>query len=42
MEVAQSDTTFSYLVAAVLRASQGSTNVAQVLSGAGPFTVFTY
>ncbi len=30
----------SLLVAAVLRASQGSTNVAAVLSGAGPFTVF--
>lgn len=31
---------FSYLVAAVLRASQGSTNVAQLLSSNGPFTVF--
>ena len=30
----------SLLVAAVLRASQGTTNVAKVLSGAGPFTVF--
>jgi len=30
----------SFLVAAVLRASQGSTDVATVLSGAGPFTVF--
>lgn len=30
----------SYLVAAVLRASQGTTNVATVLSGTGPFTVF--
>lgn len=30
----------SLLVAAVLRASQGSTNVAAVLSGEGPFTVF--
>jgi len=30
----------SLLVAAVLRASQGSTNVAGVLSGTGPFTVF--
>lgn len=37
---AQSDTSFTYLVAAVLRASQGSTNVASVLSGTGPFTVF--
>lgn len=34
------DPDLSYLVAAVLRASQGSVNVAQVLSGAGPFTVF--
>ncbi|MDP4284954.1 MAG: fasciclin domain-containing protein [Bacteroidota bacterium] len=40
VEVAQSDSTFSYLVAAVLRASQGNTNVAQVLSSNGPFTVF--
>ncbi|WP_026770466.1 fasciclin domain-containing protein [Asinibacterium sp. OR53] len=40
VQVTQSDTGFSYLVAAVLRASQGSTNVAQVLSGNGPFTVF--
>lgn len=31
---------FTYLVAAVLRASEGSTNVAALLSGAGPFTVF--
>ena len=31
---------FSYLVAAVLRASQGSTNVAALLSGEGPLTVF--
>jgi uncharacterized surface protein with fasciclin (FAS1) repeats len=30
----------SLLVAAVLRASQGSTDVSSVLSGAGPFTVF--
>jgi len=30
----------SLLVAAVLRASQGSTDVATVLSGSGPFTVF--
>ncbi|MEO5891916.1 MAG: fasciclin domain-containing protein [Ferruginibacter sp.] len=30
----------SLLVAAVLRASQGSTNVAAVLSSAGPFTLF--
>lgn len=40
VELAQGNTNFSYLAAAVLRASQGSTNVAEVLSGAGPFTVF--
>ncbi|MEJ5964050.1 fasciclin domain-containing protein [Pedobacter immunditicola] len=40
VEVAQANPNFSFLVAAVLRASQGSTNVAQVLSGAGPLTVF--
>lgn len=31
---------FSYLVAAVLRASQGNTDVATLLSGDGPLTVF--
>lgn len=31
---------YSYLVAAVLRASEGSTDVAGVLSGTGPFTLF--
>lgn len=40
VEAAQGNPNFSMLVVAVLRASQGSTNVAQVLSGAGPFTVF--
>lgn len=40
VQVAQGNTNLSYLVAAVLRASQGSTNVAQVLGSAGPFTVF--
>jgi uncharacterized surface protein with fasciclin (FAS1) repeats len=40
VETAVMDTSFTYLVAAVLRASEGSTNVAQVLSGSGPFTVF--
>lgn len=40
VEMAQADTNFSLLVAAVLRASQGATDVAQVLSGAGPYTVF--
>jgi uncharacterized surface protein with fasciclin (FAS1) repeats len=37
---ASADTSFSYLVAAVTRASQGTTNVAAVLSGSGIFTVF--
>ncbi|MGN7203256.1 fasciclin domain-containing protein [Pedobacter sp. SAFR-022] len=40
VEVAQGNPNFSFLVAAVLRASQGPTNVANVLSGDGPFTVF--
>ncbi|WP_432713191.1 fasciclin domain-containing protein [Pedobacter sp.] len=40
VEVAQANPNFSFLVAAVLRASQGSTNVAQVLTGEGPLTVF--
>lgn len=40
VQVAQANPNFSLLVAAVLRASEGSTNVAQVLSGAGPLTVF--
>ena len=40
VEAAQGNPNFSFLVAAVLRASQGSTNVAQVLSGNGPLTVF--
>jgi uncharacterized surface protein with fasciclin (FAS1) repeats len=38
--VASSDTLFSFLVAAVVRASSGSTNVAAVLSGGGILTVF--
>ena len=37
---AQGNAQLSYLVAAVLRASQGTVNVAGVLSGAGPLTVF--
>lgn len=37
---AQADPNFTYLIAAVLRASEGTTNVAAVLSGAGPLTVF--
>ncbi|HVU94869.1 MAG TPA: fasciclin domain-containing protein [Puia sp.] len=40
VQTAQADTNFSYLVAAVTRASQGSTNVAAILSGGGIFTVF--
>jgi uncharacterized surface protein with fasciclin (FAS1) repeats len=40
VDVAAADTTFSFLVAAVLRASKGSTNVAAVLSGNTPLTVF--
>jgi uncharacterized surface protein with fasciclin (FAS1) repeats len=37
---AQANPNLTFLVAAVLRASEGSTNVAAVLSGAGPLTVF--
>ena len=40
VETAQANPNFTFLVAAVLRASEGGTNVAQVLSGAGPLTVF--
>ena len=40
VELAAANPNFSFLVAAVQRAGQGSTNVAQVLSGEGPFTVF--
>lgn len=40
VQLAQSNTNLSFLVAAVVRASQGNTNVAAVLSGAGPYTVF--
>jgi uncharacterized surface protein with fasciclin (FAS1) repeats len=40
VQTAQGNPKLSYLVAAVLRASQGEVNVAAVLSGAGPFTVF--
>lgn len=38
--VAQGNPNFTYLVAAVLRASEGATNVAAALSGNGPLTVF--
>jgi uncharacterized surface protein with fasciclin (FAS1) repeats len=37
---ASADTSFSYLVAAITRASEGSTNVAAVLASGGIFTVF--
>ncbi len=40
VQTAISNPNLSLLVAAVLRASQGTTNVAAVLSSAGPFTVF--
>lgn len=40
VQLAQGNTNLSYLVAAVTRASQGSTNVAQVLSTTNPLTVF--
>lgn len=40
VEAALADTTFTYLAAAVVRASQGATNVAAVLSGTGIYTVF--
>ena len=40
VQTAQGNSSLSLLVAAVLRASQGSTNVVSVLSGTGPFTVF--
>lgn len=40
VQVASSDTSLSFLVAAVLRSSTGSTNVAAILSGPGILTVF--
>ena len=40
VEVASADTTFSFLVAAVVKASTGSTNVAGILSGNSILTVF--
>lgn len=40
VETAIATADFSYLVAAVLRASEGATDVAAVLSGSGPLTVF--
>ncbi len=38
--LAQSNPNLSFLVAAVLRANEGSTKVVDILSSAGPFTVF--
>jgi uncharacterized surface protein with fasciclin (FAS1) repeats len=38
--LAQSNPNLSFLVAAVLRANEGSTKVVDILSGTGPFTVF--
>ena len=40
VEVAQAYPNLSFLVAAVLRANQGTTKVVDILSSAGPFTVF--
>ncbi|KHJ37949.1 immunogenic protein MPT70 [Pedobacter glucosidilyticus] len=40
VQAAQGNANLSYLVAAVLRASEGTTNVAAALSAAGPLTVF--
>jgi uncharacterized surface protein with fasciclin (FAS1) repeats len=40
VQTAVANPDFSLLVAAVLRASQGNTNVAALLSSNGPFTVF--
>jgi uncharacterized surface protein with fasciclin (FAS1) repeats len=40
VEAVLADTTLSYLAAAVVRASQGSVNVAALLSNGGIFTVF--
>lgn len=40
VEVAQGNPNFTYLVATVLRASEGATNVAAALTGDGPLTVF--
>jgi transforming growth factor-beta-induced protein len=40
VDVAVSNPNFSFLAAAVVRASSGSANLAEILSGNGPFTVF--
>jgi len=40
LETIQIDTSFSYLVAAIARASQGSTRVDSLLSNGGPYTLF--
>ncbi len=39
MQVVQSDTTFSYLTAAITRASNGNTEVASLLSSGGPYSL---
>lgn len=39
VQTIQSDTAFSYLAAAIARASQGSTNISNTLSGGGPYTL---
>jgi uncharacterized surface protein with fasciclin (FAS1) repeats len=40
VETALANADFTYLVAAITRASEGTTNVAAVLTGPGPYTVF--
>lgn len=40
VDLAIANPDLSYLVAAVIRASEGSTNVLEVLNGEGPFTLF--
>ncbi|HTQ26609.1 MAG TPA: fasciclin domain-containing protein [Puia sp.] len=40
LQTLQSDSSYSLLLAAIIHASQGSTNVDSILSGPGPFTVF--
>lgn len=40
VDLLANDTRFTYLVAAVVRASEGSVNVKEVIEAAGPFTIF--
>src|SRR5664279_4144526 len=40
VQTVQADTSLTYLVAAVVRASQGTTNLANILSTGGIFTIF--